>query len=70
MSEANNATVSGSRKVEVFEGQDVALTFVTEAYPPIREQRWETPMHVNNNNNNSNTVYKESNLANGYRLAC
>ncbi|XP_074528112.1 macrophage colony-stimulating factor 1 receptor 2 [Halichoeres trimaculatus] len=61
---ADNAKMNGSRKVEVYEGQDVVLTFVTEAYPPIREFWWKTPIHVNNNNN---TVYQESYTTKGYR---
>uniref|UniRef100_UPI0037E8F8A4 macrophage colony-stimulating factor 1 receptor 2 n=1 Tax=Semicossyphus pulcher TaxID=241346 RepID=UPI0037E8F8A4 len=63
---ASSANISGSSKVEVYEGRDVMLTFVTEAYPPIRDQRWTTPTHINNNNNN--TVYQESFIANSYRL--
>lgn len=65
---ASNANNSGSNIVEVYEGQAVTLTFVTEAYPPIRNQHWTTSTHGNNGNNN--TVYQESYVANGYRLAC
>lgn len=65
---ASSANISGSSIVEVYEGRDVMLTFKTEAYPPIRNQHWTTPTHVNNDNNN--TVYQESYTANGYRLAC
>ncbi|XP_020510956.2 macrophage colony-stimulating factor 1 receptor 2 [Labrus bergylta] len=63
---AKSAKVSGSRIVEVYEGQDVILTFVTEAYPPIRNLHWTTPTQVNKNNNN-NTVYQESYTVNSYR---
>ncbi|CAK6981350.1 macrophage colony-stimulating factor 1 receptor 2 [Scomber scombrus] len=56
-----NTNISSSSKTEVNEAQDVMLTFVMEAYPPIRNQRWVTPTHVNN------TVYQESYTANGYR---
>lgn len=62
------ANITGSSRVEVSEGQDVTLAFVIEAYPPISNQDWTTPTHVNNNNNN--TVYQESYTANGFRLAC
>lgn len=59
----SSANVSSSSTVEVSEGQDVMLTFVTESYPPIRNQRWTTLT-----NNNSNTVYQESYTASGCRL--
>lgn len=64
---ASNANINGGSIVEVYEDRDVMLTFVMEAYPPIRFQRWMTPTHVNSNNN---TVYQESYTVNGYRLAC
>lgn len=64
---AISANISGSSRVEVVEGQDVMLTFVMEAYPPIRHRDWMTPAHINNNNN---TVYQESYTAEGYRLVC
>lgn len=67
MKGVSSANVNGSSTVEVYEGQDVMLTFVTESYPQIRNQRWTTPTHINNNNT---TVYRESYTANGYRLAC
>ncbi|XP_074484131.1 macrophage colony-stimulating factor 1 receptor 2-like isoform X2 [Sebastes fasciatus] len=59
------ADVSGSSTVEVYEGRDVMLTFVMEAYPPIRNQHWTTTAQVHNYNNV--TVYQESYAANGYR---
>ncbi|XP_078142667.1 macrophage colony-stimulating factor 1 receptor 2 isoform X2 [Centroberyx gerrardi] len=55
------ANVSGASRVEVYEGQDVKLTFVIEAYPPIISQRWTTPTH------NNNTTYQESYTANNQR---
>uniref|UniRef100_A0A4W6E6W1 receptor protein-tyrosine kinase n=1 Tax=Lates calcarifer TaxID=8187 RepID=A0A4W6E6W1_LATCA len=58
---ASSANISGSTRVEVYEGQDVTLTFVVEAYPPIRNQDWTTPTHINSRNS------KESYTANGYR---
>ncbi|XP_023283930.1 macrophage colony-stimulating factor 1 receptor 2-like [Seriola lalandi dorsalis] len=61
---ASSANISGSSRVEVYEGQDVTLTFVMEAYPPISNQDWTTPIHTNSKNN---TVYHESYTANGYR---
>uniref|UniRef100_A0A3B4VMX9 receptor protein-tyrosine kinase n=1 Tax=Seriola dumerili TaxID=41447 RepID=A0A3B4VMX9_SERDU len=61
---ASSANISGSSRVEVYEGQDVTLTFVMEAYPPISNQDWMTPTHTNSKNN---TVYHESYTANGYR---
>ncbi|XP_070839903.1 macrophage colony-stimulating factor 1 receptor 2 [Chaetodon trifascialis] len=60
----SRANISSSSTVEVYEGQDVMLTFVTESYPPIGNQHWTTPAHVNNNNT---MVYRESYTANGYR---
>ncbi|XP_037604918.1 macrophage colony-stimulating factor 1 receptor 2-like isoform X2 [Sebastes umbrosus] len=59
------ADVSGSSTVEVYEGRDVRLTFVMEAYPPIRNQHWTTTAQVHNDNNVM--VYQESYAANGYR---
>uniref|UniRef100_A0A3Q1GQ01 receptor protein-tyrosine kinase n=1 Tax=Acanthochromis polyacanthus TaxID=80966 RepID=A0A3Q1GQ01_9TELE len=46
--EACNASAS---RVEAYEGHDVALTFVVEAYPPIRSQHWTMPEHITNDNN-------------------
>nr|XP_019962454.1 PREDICTED: macrophage colony-stimulating factor 1 receptor 2-like [Paralichthys olivaceus] len=63
INKANNANISSSSKVEVHEGRDVTLTFMIEAYPPIRNHDWTT--HVNNDNNDS--LYQESYTANGYR---
>lgn len=57
-----SANVSGSRRMEVHEGCDVALTFLLEAYPPITSQHWTTPTH-----NNDSMVYQESYTANSYR---
>ena len=63
---ASSANISCRSRVEVYEGRDVMLTFVMEAYPPIRYQDWITPTHIHNSNN---TVYQESYAAKGYRLA-
>ncbi|XP_045895469.1 macrophage colony-stimulating factor 1 receptor 2 [Micropterus dolomieu] len=60
-----SAHISGSRTVELYEGRDVTLTFVMEAYPPIRNQHWTTPTNVNIGN--KNTVYQKSYVAIGYR---
>lgn len=40
------ANVSGASRVDVDEGQNMKLTFVMEAYPPISFQRW-TSTHIN-----------------------
>ncbi|XP_053188038.1 macrophage colony-stimulating factor 1 receptor 2 [Scomber japonicus] len=56
-----NANISSTSRTEVYEAQDVMLTFGMEAYPPIRSQHWVTPTHVNN------TVYQESYTTNGCR---
>ncbi|XP_031172890.2 macrophage colony-stimulating factor 1 receptor 2-like isoform X2 [Sander lucioperca] len=58
----SGANVSGSSIVEVYEGKDVMLTFVMEAYPPIRSHRWTITTQ-----NNEETVYQESYAAKGYR---
>uniref|UniRef100_A0A1A8N271 receptor protein-tyrosine kinase n=2 Tax=Nothobranchius pienaari TaxID=704102 RepID=A0A1A8N271_9TELE len=58
-----SANISGYSKVEVYEGEDVTLTFVMEAYPPIRRQHWRTPTHMNKNT----TVFRESFSTNGCR---
>ncbi|XP_047463799.1 macrophage colony-stimulating factor 1 receptor 2 isoform X2 [Mugil cephalus] len=59
--EANGAK-SANRLVEVYEGKDMILTFVMDAYPPIRSQHWTTPPQLNNT-----TVHQESYTVNGYR---
>ncbi|CAJ1063162.1 macrophage colony-stimulating factor 1 receptor 2-like [Xyrichtys novacula] len=61
----SGATANVSFTVEVFEGQDVTLSFVMEGYPPITELRWTTPSNVVNDNNN--TVYQECYKVNEYR---
>ncbi|XP_028322117.1 macrophage colony-stimulating factor 1 receptor 2 [Gouania willdenowi] len=43
--EASRANVSSS-SVEVVEGEDLMMTFVIEAYPPIRSQQWTLPAHL------------------------
>ncbi|XP_053296784.1 macrophage colony-stimulating factor 1 receptor 2 [Pleuronectes platessa] len=63
INDANNANTSSNSKVEVHEGRDVTLTFMIEAYPPIRDHDWTT--HITNDNND--TLYQESYSANGYR---
>lgn len=60
----SSANISGSSIVEVYEGQDVMLTFVIESYPRIKNHHWTTPT-----NSNNNTVYQESYTVNGYRSA-
>lgn len=65
LNSVSSTNVSSSSTVEVSEGQDVILTFMTESYPPIRSQRW-TKL---SNSNNSKTVYQESYTASGCRLA-
>ncbi|KAM9348481.1 macrophage colony-stimulating factor 1 receptor 2 [Symphorus nematophorus] len=64
VSGVSGANISGSITMEVYEGQDVMLTFVMESYPPIRNQHWTTPT---NNNNTNDTAYQESYTANGCR---
>ncbi|XP_037323625.2 macrophage colony-stimulating factor 1 receptor 2 isoform X2 [Pungitius pungitius] len=61
----SSSNVSGTSKLEVHEGRDVTLTFVIEAYPPIRSKHWTTTTGVNKDNNNM--MYRESYTANGYR---
>uniref|UniRef100_A0A3Q3WWH0 receptor protein-tyrosine kinase n=1 Tax=Mola mola TaxID=94237 RepID=A0A3Q3WWH0_MOLML len=58
----SSANISGNSTMEVYEGRDVILTFETESYPPIANQRWTTPTSVINN-----SVYQESYTANGCR---
>uniref|UniRef100_A0A669BQK5 receptor protein-tyrosine kinase n=1 Tax=Oreochromis niloticus TaxID=8128 RepID=A0A669BQK5_ORENI len=60
---ASSAKINGSSRVEVYEGRDVALTFLLNAYPPITCQLWTTPTHLINNDS---TVYQESYAANSY----
>uniref|UniRef100_A0A665TAB3 receptor protein-tyrosine kinase n=1 Tax=Echeneis naucrates TaxID=173247 RepID=A0A665TAB3_ECHNA len=60
---ASSENTTSSVTVQAYEGQDVKMTFVIEAYPPIRNQDWTTTTHTNNNN----TVYQKSYTANGYR---
>uniref|UniRef100_A0A1A7XYV4 Platelet-derived growth factor receptor-like protein n=1 Tax=Iconisemion striatum TaxID=60296 RepID=A0A1A7XYV4_9TELE len=59
-----SANIGGYSQVEVYEGEDITLTFVMEAYPPIRRQHWRTPTHINNNDT---AVFQESYSTNGCR---
>ncbi|XP_068436076.1 macrophage colony-stimulating factor 1 receptor 2 isoform X2 [Clinocottus analis] len=61
----SSANISDSSIVAVNEGRDVTLTFVIEAYPPIRSQHWTKTTHSLKDNNN--TVYQESYAVNSYR---
>jgi len=63
---ANSTNISSNSRVEVHEGADITLTFVMEAYPPIRQHHWTTPTSINNDDS---TVYQESYTADSYRLA-
>lgn len=56
--------VSGSRRVEVYEGHDVLLMFVIEAYPPIRSHVWTMPREQN-----GRIKHEESYNIKDYRLA-
>ncbi|XP_029029920.1 macrophage colony-stimulating factor 1 receptor 2 [Betta splendens] len=49
---------------EVYEGCDVMLTFVIDAYPPVSSHSWITPAHVSNY---SHAAHQESYTTNGYR---
>ncbi|PWA24628.1 hypothetical protein CCH79_00016149 [Gambusia affinis] len=60
----NGSRGSGCRTVEVFEGGDLTLTFILEAYPPITQHHWTTPEHVNND---GSSVYERSYTATAYR---
>ncbi|XP_027887246.1 macrophage colony-stimulating factor 1 receptor 2 isoform X2 [Xiphophorus couchianus] len=60
----NGSRGSGYRRVEVFEGGDLTLTFIMEAYPPIRQHHWTTPEHVNND---GSSMYERSYTATAYR---
>ncbi|KAM9728608.1 macrophage colony-stimulating factor 1 receptor 2-like isoform 2-T2 [Menidia menidia] len=62
--DVNGAGSNRKSRLEVYEGGDVTLTFVMDAYPPIRNHHWTTPAHISNHNS---TVYQESYAANGYR---
>ncbi|KAK2827898.1 hypothetical protein Q5P01_018932 [Channa striata] len=64
LNRSSNVNISGTTRVELTEGRDVMLSFLIEAYPPIRDQHWITPAHVSNDNN---TVYEERYTVNGYR---
>ncbi|KAM9331636.1 macrophage colony-stimulating factor 1 receptor 2 [Pholidichthys leucotaenia] len=55
--------VNGSSKVEAYEGRDLMLTFVLEAYPPIRSWSWTTPKLTGD----GDMPYQESYVTNGYR---
>ncbi|KAM3869023.1 macrophage colony-stimulating factor 1 receptor 2 [Diretmus argenteus] len=57
-----HANISGVSRVEVYEGQNMKLTFAIEAYPPIIYQRWTTPT-----NNNNYTTHQESYATNNHR---
>ncbi|KAJ3589190.1 hypothetical protein NHX12_010037, partial [Muraenolepis orangiensis] len=44
---ANGSTVAEASVVEVWEGTDVTLSYLTEAYPPLRLHHWATPWQSN-----------------------
>ncbi|XP_072230619.1 macrophage colony-stimulating factor 1 receptor 2-like [Leuresthes tenuis] len=60
----SSTNISRNSRVEVHEGADITLTFVMEAYPPIRQHHWTTPTNINNDDS---TVYQESYAADSYR---
>ena len=39
----NGSTRVEASVVEVWEGRDVKLSFLTEAYPPLLHHQWDTP---------------------------
>lgn len=51
--EMDGALYANASRVEVSEGHDVTLTFVTESYPPIRTHHWATPTHLNHTGHQS-----------------
>ncbi|KAK5621205.1 Macrophage colony-stimulating factor 1 receptor 2 [Crenichthys baileyi] len=61
----SSVNISGCRTVEVYEGGDLTLTWIMEAYPPIRQHHWMTPEHVTNVG--SSSVYERSYTAKGCR---
>uniref|UniRef100_A0A8C6TGE0 receptor protein-tyrosine kinase n=1 Tax=Neogobius melanostomus TaxID=47308 RepID=A0A8C6TGE0_9GOBI len=46
--EGNKVSVGGVTRVKALEGQDLSITLLFEAYPPIRSLRWVTPYHMTN----------------------
>ncbi|KAM4726473.1 macrophage colony-stimulating factor 1 receptor 2 isoform 2-T3 [Anableps anableps] len=60
----SSGNISSCRTVEVYKGGDLTLTFIMEAYPPIRQHHWTPPEHVNND---GSSVYERSYTATAYR---
>lgn len=54
------STANVSSRVESYVDEDVTLSFAMEAYPPITNHRWVTPMAVK-------AEYQQSYTVNGYR---
>ncbi|XP_015257023.1 PREDICTED: macrophage colony-stimulating factor 1 receptor 2-like [Cyprinodon variegatus] len=60
----SSANISGCRTVEVYEGGDLTLTLIIEAYPPIGQHHWTTPQHISND---GSSPYETSYVTKGYR---
>ena len=52
---ANGSAGAEASVVEVWEGRDVKLAFLAEAYPPLRRHQWDTPW-LNNTSHQESAV--------------
>ncbi|CAL8362120.1 unnamed protein product [Lota lota] len=57
---ANGSAVAEASVVEVWEGRDVILSFLTEAYPPLRHHQWDTPWLRNASHQESSFSQQDS----------
>ncbi|XP_056450339.1 macrophage colony-stimulating factor 1 receptor 2 isoform X1 [Gadus chalcogrammus] len=58
---ANGSAGAAPSVVEVWEGRDVRLAFLTEAYPPLRHRQWDTPW-LNNTSLQESTISQPDRL--------
>lgn len=60
----SSANIRGHSRVNVYEGGDVTLTAVLEAYPPTQRHHWITSSQLNNE---GAIEFEKSFTANGYK---
>ncbi|XP_030218375.1 macrophage colony-stimulating factor 1 receptor 2 isoform X2 [Gadus morhua] len=58
---ANGSAGEAPSVVEAWEGRDVRLAFLTEAYPPLRHHQWDTPW-LNNTSLQESTISQPDRL--------
>ncbi|XP_061595246.1 macrophage colony-stimulating factor 1 receptor 2 [Cololabis saira] len=64
---SRSINISDISRAEMYEGRDMTITFVIEAYPPIRNHYWTTPEHVHLDDYRY-IAYQENYTAKGFRM--